>query len=25
LLLIFTIVAFVGLPRLIERISHAPC
>lgn len=24
LLLIFTIVAFVGLPRLIERISHAP-
>lgn len=24
LLLIFTILAFVGLPRLIERISHAP-
>ena len=24
MLLIFTIVAFVGLPRLIERIAHAP-
>src|SRR5690606_20011240 len=24
LLLIFTIAAFVGLPRLVERIAHAP-